>query len=410
MAYTETTTKSYGERLGNAFKGVITGFAAFIIGTLLLFWNEGNFVKTLRALNEAEGATVVVDDVSTLDGGIDGKLIHASATAITEDILEDSEFGVSENAISLARKVEYYQYEESSSTQKRDKLGGGEETVTTYTYKAGWRSRSIDSSDFKDPEYRGRNFTLMALESRKQYARNVSFGAYTLPEFFVESISGDEPVDVQPNEEQMAELTQSVRRHPRYVALEAGEPVVHLSENVVFFGKSPNHPQIGDVRVTFTKVAPSREVSLIGKVNGSTFGRYVAKNGKTISRLESGVVSAEEMFANAQSENKILTWILRAVGIALVCGGLRGIFGVLEAIAKVVPFLGNVVGAGVGMVCAVFGIAWSFLWIAIAWLTYRPLIGVPLVAASVAMVFWLKKRGSEKSPSEVATPEEAPSA
>lgn len=397
MAYTETKTTSYGGRIGKALKGIVGGFIAFIAGTALLFWNEGNFVKTRKALQEAQGATVVVESVESLDPELNGKLIHASHKAETADILEDNLFGVKENAIAIKRKVEFYQYVEHSSTEKRDKLGGGEEEITTYTYKLGWQSKPVDSSDFKDPEYRGRNYALVSPSSQDIYAKDVKFGAYQLPEFFIKAISGEEPAEVKLSDEQLGELQRTAQRNLR--GAEANEAVaatlVHVSENTVYIGVHSSSPKVGDVRVTITKVLP-KDVSLIGKVNGSTFGQFVAKNGKKVARLETGTVSADEMFANAQAENTMMTWLLRLVGVVLVCGGLRGIFGVLEAVAKVVPFLGNIVGAGVGLVCTVLGVAWSILWISIAWVFYRPLIGIPLLAVSIALTVWLKKKGTQK--------------
>ncbi len=64
----------------------------------------------------------------------------------------------------------------------------------------------------------------------------------------------------------------------------------------------------------------------------------------------------------------------RVLGIFLVNGGLKGIFGFIETLAKVVPFIANIIGAGVGLVCFIVGFAWSFTAIAIAWLAYRPVL------------------------------------
>ncbi len=397
MAYTETTTTSYGGRIGKALKGIVGGFIAFLAGTALLFWNEGNFIKTQKALREAQGATVVVESVESLDPQLNGKLIHASHKAETDDILVDNQFGVKENAIAIKRQVEFYQYEENASKEKRDKLGGGEEEITTYTYKLGWKSKAIDSSNFKDPDYRGRNYTLVNPTSQNVYAKSVKFGAYQLPEFFIQAIGGDEPAEVKLGEEQIAEIQKNAVRNLRGAdANEAITPtLVHISENTIYIGANPTSPKVGDVRITLTKVLP-KDVSLIGKVNGSTFGQFIAKNGKKVARLETGIVSAEEMFANAQAENTMLTWMLRLVGVLLVCGGLRGIFGILEALAKVVPFLGDVVGAGVGLVCTVVGVAWSLIWIAIGWVFYRPLVGIPLLIAAIALIVWIKKKGAKK--------------
>lgn len=410
MSYQTTTTTSYGKRVGNAFKGIATGFLMFIGGTALLFWNEGNFVKTKRALQEAEGQVQTLASVSELDPSLNNKLIHASALADTSETLTDPLFGISETAIGIRRSVEYYQWRESEQSETRDKLGGSQETTTTYTYDREWSSRPIDSTTFADPQYQNRNWVWLTVEPTATYAKNVTFGAYTLPDFFIRAIGRAEPATPAPSQEQIAAWTSTILNHPSTPAAlkntatqvdveNTGETptLVHITENTIYFGRSPAAPSIGDVRVKFERTLP-HEVSIIATINGSTFGQYVAKNGKTISRLEDGVVSSDEMFAHAHSENKVLVWILRLLGVILVCGGLRGIFGILEAIAKVIPFLGTIVGAGVGLVCTIFGVAWSLIWIAIAWVTFRPLVGIPMLVAAVALVFWLKTKGKANPP------------
>jgi hypothetical protein len=133
-------------------------------------------------------------------------------------------------------------------------------------------------------------------------------------------------------------------------------------------------------------------ISIIAKVNGSTFEEYHAKNGKTFSAVSMGTVSADNMFADAHSSNSMLTWILRIVGILLVIGGLKSMFSILPTLFKVLPFLGNIVGAGVGLVCSIFGAAWSFIIIAIAWLSYRPAIGITFLVAAIAGIWYLRKK------------------
>lgn len=49
-------------------------------------------------------------------------------------------FGIKVGAIALQRSVEYYQWVEVAKKTKKDKLGGSEETVTTYTYERGGRA------------------------------------------------------------------------------------------------------------------------------------------------------------------------------------------------------------------------------------------------------------------------------
>ena len=398
MAYTETTSTSYGQRLAGSAKGMIGGLLVFIIGTGLLWWNEGRTVRTAKAIGDAASHVESVADVSKVDASLNGKLIHASAFADTKDTLTDDLFGVREQAIKLDRKVEYYQWVEHSQRKKRDKVGGGEETITTYTYEQEWVKKPVNSSNFKESRYRNANRVLSQVEERNETAQHVTFGAYTLPESFVASISGSEPVEVRMTEEQR--FTWNERLHMLRPKVNTETSLVHTSANTVYLGLSPNSPQVGDVRVTFTKVPPA-DISLIAQVDGSTFKAYRAKNGQSFSRLQMGTVSADEMILQARSENNLWAWVLRVIGILLVVGGLKGMFGLLPMLFKVLPFLGSIVDAGVGLVSWILGLAWSFIIIAIAWLVFRPIIGISLLVLAIAGIVFLKRRGKkneEKQP------------
>ena len=398
MAYTETTTTSYGQRLAGSAKGMIGGLLVFIIGTGLLWWNEGRTVRTAKAIGDAASHVESVADVSKVDASLNGKLIHASAFADTKDTLTDDMFGVREQAIKLDRKVEYYQWVEHSQTKKRDKVGGGEETITTYTYEQKWVDKPVNSAEFKDPQYQSANKVLSEVEEREELAQHVTFGAYTLPESLVGSISGSEPVEVRMTEEQR--FTWNERLHMLRPKVNTETSLVHTSANTVYLGLSPNSPQIGDVRVTFTKVPPA-DISLIAQVDGSTFKAYKAKNGQSFSRVQMGTVGADEMIEQARSENNMLTWVLRLVGVLLIVIGLKGMFGLLPMLFKVLPFLGSIVDAGVGLVSWIFGLAWSLIIIAIAWLVFRPIIGISLLVLAIAGIVFLKRRGKkneEKQP------------
>ncbi|MBR3858041.1 MAG: hypothetical protein IKM68_08710, partial [Bacteroidaceae bacterium] len=194
MAYTETTTIGYGSRVGNSFRSIGTGFLLFIAGTALLWWNEGRVVKTDKMLNEAEGVTVELETIDRINPEMDGKLVYATGFANTEDSLVDAQFGIGATAIRLARDVEYYQWVEHSQEQHKDKLGGSEEIVTTYTYTKEWTSEPVQSSRFHDPAYQQKNFVLTTADSESWQAEKVTFGAFLLNEHQICSIRGDEPV------------------------------------------------------------------------------------------------------------------------------------------------------------------------------------------------------------------------
>ncbi len=403
MAYTETTQTSWGSRLGSAFKGILTGIVLVVVGTILLYWNEGRTVKTGGAINEARSVAVKVDDISRADPALAGKVIYATGRADTQDVLEDPIFGAKATAINISRRVEYYQWQEHSRQETRKKLGGGEETVTTYTYTREWVDGPTDSGAFKDPDYQGRNKVLAEYKDETLYAPRVTFGAYTLQDFLKCSIGGAVPLDIVLDEERKKAIFEglSVEAGPLGNATLRGgvsssvqpqDRYVHVQGNVLYLGEKPGSPQIGDVRVTFTQTPPA-DVSIIAQVAGNTFEEFTASNGYTFSRLEMGTVGMERMFAGAESDNATMAWILRVVGTIVVIVGLGTILHPLSVIADVIPILGSIVGAGTGFVAFLLGLAWSLLVIAVAWIRFRPVLAMSLLGGVVVLLGLLFVKG-----------------
>ena len=452
MAYQEVTTTGYGTRVGNSFKAIGSGFLMFILGTALLWWNEGRAVKTEKMLDEAGNAYVEMENPNKKDASLDGELICGSAMATTEDSLTDAQFGIGATAISIRRNVEYYQWVEHSQTKREDKLGGKEVTTTTYTYTKEWVSNPIQSSNFHDPAYQNKNTVLTTIDESEQWAENVKFGAYTLPESLIHRISSREAMDlaisedllkqfdkatqaayerfygvqkaIQPAAQQPTQQPAQVAAIPDSIkallpdsvkaALDSLQAVndsinkqmesadnkkdlqyIHQASNVLYFGRVPGAPEVGDVRVTFEKVVPAK-VTVMAVVDGDTFKAYKAKNGKRFQTLVMGKKTGDEIIEGEKEANNMILWALRIIGIMIVIGGLKGIFGFLETILKVVPFIANIFGWGVGIVCTVLGVVWSLIVIAIAWLFYRPLLGISLLVLAGFLVWVFAFKGKDK--------------
>ena len=81
------------------------------------------------------------------------------------------------------------------------------------------------------------------------------------------------------------------------------------------------------------------------------------------------------MFKDANDQNTILTWALRAVGTILMLIGFVLIFAPLGTLASIVPVLGNLVGAGTAVMALLLTLTVAPLVVAIAWLAVRPLLG-----------------------------------
>ena len=372
MAVTETTTESWGSRLGSSIKGVVIGFALFIAGFPVLFWNEGDSVKTAKAIDEGEGACISVEANASDDQDMEGKLVHMSGKADTKDVLTDDTFGVSATAIRLERNVEMYQWIEESHTSEKKKMGGSVEKVTTYTYKKDWMPTAIDSSGFKEQGHD--NPGVMEFESQKMQAANVTFGAFRLNESQIDHIG---------SAKQYAFPTGFVCKVER-VKVQGGTiyvPNAETRNNALNTRDVASQTRIGDMRVTFRVVYP-HEISLIAKQHGDTFVAYTAKNGKKLSYLEDGVKDAAEMFQTARTNNAIMTWLVRVGGFLMMFIGLSMVFKPLSVLADVLPILGDIVEMGMGLVAGLIAFICSLVTIAIAWVFYRPVLGIILLAVA----------------------------
>ncbi len=435
MAYQEVKTTGYGTRVKNSFGGIIPSFLLFFAATALLWWNEGRAVKTDKMLNETEKVCVDMENPSKKDASLDGEVVCASALATTEDSLFDKEFNLAEKAISLQRRVEYYQWVEHAQSTSEDKFGGKEVTTTTYTYSKEWVPRPVDSGAFHDPAFQGKNFVVANYEDQGQWAENVTFGAYKLNESLTHMIMSREAVVLNLDPKGLADIDKSVAAI--YAKNKAPQPAptqppvtkdsasvakdsavvakdsvtvvpdsvpqenkvdldyVHQAGNVLFLGKDTSSPEIGDVRITFEKVVPAT-VTIVAQVNGDTFKAYKAKNGKRFQTLRMGKKDADEIFESEHRANNMWLWVFRILGAILVIAALKGIFGFLSTLLKVIPFLSNIIGWGVGVVCTVVGIAWSLIVIAVAWLFYRPLLGIGLLVLAGFLVWVFAFKGKDK--------------
>lgn len=393
--YTETTTTSWGSRLGNSFRGVITGIVLVIVGTGLLWWNEGRTVRTGDAIAEAQMAAEELPDISRIDPAFNGKLVHASGVAKATAPVSDEEFGVRTQAIAIRRSVEYYQWVESTSTKTEKKLGGGEEKTTTYSYDKKWVSSPVDSGSFKVSEGH-ENSLLHSVKplSDNATARTVRFGAYRLSESQIRSIGNERPLSLSIDQNALTSLQQTLFPGQGNRA----SYMVQVSGSTIYLGFDPASPKVGDVRITYSEVPDNQTISLIAQVNGDSFKPWKASNGKSFSDLTSRQATLDEMIQSAEEGNAMMAWILRVIGVFVVVIGFKMILAPLSVIADVIPLLGDIVGLGTGFVAWLVGIAWSLIVIALAWIRFRPIVAGTLLAVAAVCVVVLFMRKKQKAP------------
>ena len=182
----------------------------------------------------------------------------------------------------------------------------------------------------------------------------------------------------------------------------ANQPVAgrrtQLVGQSIFVGNDPNNPVVGDLRISYRAARPAT-VSIVAQQQGQGFAAYTTGNGQTLQLVTAGSKTAAEMIQAAESENAILTWILRLVGVVLVFVGFSMIFAPIRVLADVVPLFGSIVGFGTGLISGVLTLVIAPLVIAVAWFAHRPIMAAIVLAVGVALAFGLSRlRRSRRAP------------
>ena len=385
-SFSTTTNQSWFSRLGSSFSGILIGLGLIVAAAVLLFWNEGRAVNRDKALNEGAGLVVSVP-ADNIDKANESKLVHISGPAVVGDTLRDDKFNIAGKFVRLNRKVEMLQWVEKTGSKTRNKLGGGTETVTTYTYALDWSDKQIDSAKFRHP--RGHeNRPSLVIASQTLQAKDVKVGAFSLSQSQIGRIGETQSLPLD-NENRPAGLPMGTS--------------VDVINGTMFIG-SPGHNRGGDMRVTFEKVLPTT-VTIVARQTGNSFSPFKTSNGGTISLLSAGAKPASDMFQAAVDSNHTMTWILRAVGIGLMFFGFKMVFGVFSVIGSVVPVFGRIVGAAVSLVSFLLALCLGLIIIAIAWIFYRPLIGGILLALGIAAGIAAIMRSRKNQPTVPAAAE-----
>jgi hypothetical protein len=376
--FSSTSSTGWFGRIGDSIKGVLFGLVLIVVSVPVLFFNEGRARKTYLSLVEGASSVVAVSSEKP-EPANEGKLIYFTGKAVTEGTLEDPEFKVSSPALKLRRKLEFYQWEENKKTETKKKLGGGEETVTTYDYSKKWGDKAIDSSNFQHPQ--GHENPRPAVNTKEWTADPITVGGFTLSSGLIGQIGNFSSV----RGDAAAELPEAI-----------SEKKVHREGGGFYLGERPGAPDVGDIRVTHEAALPG-DVSVIAAQVGDGLGSYQTKAGDALEMLETGKQTADSMFATAQKNNTIMTWVLRGVGALLMFIGFTLLFKPLSVFADLLPIAGNIVGAGTGLIAFLLTVVISFSVIAFAWIFYRPLLGVPLLLVAVAgLVFLVMKLMAQK--------------
>ena len=391
MSFTETTSRSWFSRLGGGIAGFFIGIILVIAAIVILFMNEGWSVNTYRALVEGAGIVKSVDSAS-VDPANEGKLVHITGTVAISEVPTDNAFGVAaEGAVSLVRSVDMYQWVEESKSETKTKIGGGEETVTTYTYSRDWRPDYVDSAKFKQPD--GHFNPQPAIQKDSFVVAQADVGAY--------QVAGEKLASL--GESKQLNLTNA-----DVEAFKAGISTnlpIDINGGSVYVGQSVSNPQVGDLKISYQRTDIS-QASFVAEQHNGGLTEYKTSNGNTIFLSAAGDQTAPKMFETAQTENTVFTWMIRVGGLFGIFIGFVMTFSIFGIVGDVLPFVGSIIRFGTSLVAFVLTIIIGPLVIALAWFAYRPLLSIGILAVAAVIVggiFYLR-RGKATASETTATP------
>jgi hypothetical protein len=375
---TETTTTGWLSRMGSSLGGVLIGIILLPCAIFLLSWNEGRAVTAATGLKRGL-STIVEVNADTVNPPNNSKLIYlnGTVTGVTPAVDPWNKLSAT-GLLRLQRKVEMYQWLEKESETKTNNVGGSQTTQKTYTYSLGWAETAYNSAQFKVPA--GHQNPAMPLKSQTFDANPIKIGAFALDKSLVHDLTNFEAVEA---------LTQAP----------AGYTV---KGNMLYKGANADQPALGDVRVTYSAIA-AQTYSIAAQQNNGTLTTYHdAKNDYKIALIEPGVVSAQKLFADQASTEKLITWACRIGGFLLLLFGFSLIMGPLAMLVAFLPFLEGLVGFGTFFVALGLAIPITLITIAVAWIASRPVIGGGILLVAVAATWLIRSLAVKKKTATAA--------
>lgn len=321
----------------------LSGAALLLLGLLLLGFTE--HADRLRAMGEdALGGFVLTGGAAVPGPAANGKLVLAVGAPEVQTPARDAQFGVSVGAPALVRKVEMFQWNEM-------RYGGQR------SYEMDWFDHPIDSSAFGNPNGHA-NPGAFPINAARFDSPDVTVGGFKLAPALVHMIDGVEP------------FTPDLSHLPPNMAA-----TFQAREGRLVTSANPQRPQVGDLRISWMRVAPSH-LTVFARDGGGTLVPASNPAGDAIAQVLLGRHSLTDVLTDAPQPphfkwaRRVLALLLAWAGAALLLPRARRHDRLLSLAIAVVPL---------AILAAVF------------WFDVRTLAAAILIlvaAAAVAVAAW----------------------
>jgi hypothetical protein len=265
----------------------VLGGALLLLGLVLLGFTE--HADRLRAMGEdALGGFVLTGSAATPGPDAEGKLVLAVGAPQVLAPARDEQFGVAVDAPALVRKVEMFQWNETRF--------GGERS-----YQMDWFDHPIDASTFGNPPGH-ENPGAFPIGAARFDSSDVKVAGFKLAPALVRLISGAE--SFKPDLSHVpANMTATFQVH----------------DGTLITSADPAHPQVGDLRISWTRIAPSA-LSVFARDRDGTLVPARDPQGNPIAQVMIGKLSLTDVLTDAPQPPHF-KWARRILAVLLAWAG-----------------------------------------------------------------------------------------
>ena len=267
-----------------------------LAGLVLLGFTE--HADRLRAMGEDALGGFVLTGSAAMPGPVaDGKLVLAVGSPEARSPARDVQFGVAVDAPALVRKVEMFQWNETNVGGQRG-------------YEMDWFDHPIDSSTFNNPTGHS-NPGAFPISAARFDSSEVVVAGFKLDPALVHMIHG--PESFEPD----------LSRLPPNMAA-----TFQVRGGMLVTSANPAHPQVGDLRVSWLRIAPG-QLTVFARDHEGALAPARDPAGNQIAQVLLGKLSLTDVLTDAPQPprfkwaRRILAVLLAWAGVDLLLPGVR---------------------------------------------------------------------------------------
>ncbi len=323
-------------RTATTILSVLFGAALLAGGWILGSWGQGKASIHIKLIKFASD-NAITTSASTIDPANDDRLVFLTGQLSTANGVFDEEIGFQQTAIRLSRRVEMFQWEQTTRRVN---------SRHRYEYRKVWSDEIIDSRDFRRKSGHENPATL-PFNSASFEANDIKLGAYDISATLIEDSIKEERVAF--TEAMFAELPDETRSQYRVKS-----PYLTTARG--------DHPEIGDIRVSYRIVAAA-EISVFAQQNESALTSFPTQHGPLV-WVEQGVHDMQELLDGAETMNSQLGQILAGISVIIMIIGAAFLMRPIGLFERTTAYIRKAFGFGIVAIIglALLSVAALFFW------------------------------------------------